>query len=313
MKSSVRPLVSILIPVFQREALIEECVRSALASDYPNFEVIVCDNASTDATLQRCQEIANRDPRLRVFPGTENIGPVGNWKRCADLAQGEYVKMLFSDDRVEPQFLSAAVEAIEQDGVGVVYSAVAIFGEREGLMYSGQSGRITKTGTRRFISRFYDSSGSSSPVSPGCTLMRTRDFRDCLSSEFRHSAFTDFADHGGGPDVALIHRVAFRHRLVVHIDMPLNGFRSHGGSFTMAGSRKIWLRQLSAALSAARDEYGDEYFYSLASRVFLKARGSNNNLTPAQFAADYGLICDPGKISRSRGFWFKARTRLWKV
>jgi glycosyltransferase involved in cell wall biosynthesis len=301
------PSISILIPVYQREALIEECVRSALASDYPNFEVVVCDNASTDRTLEICKRIASEDDRLRVFEGETNIGPVNNWRRCAELATGDYVKLLFSDDRVESRFLPEAVEAFRLGDVGIVYSSVNLFGDADALLFGKGTGETQLISTKKFIDEFYRSLGSRNPVSPGCSMMRKTDFLDHLKVQFTYSTFTEFANHGGGPDVALIHAVALNYSHVAHIDKPLNGFRSHSGSFTAAdvagNSNTIWHHQASAALSVAREACGESYFYKAASRIFLR-EWRHRKLDAVQFASLYGLVCEPRNIKLHRGAAF---------
>ena len=78
------PRVSILIPVYNREALIGECIQSALFQTFTDFEVIIVDNASTDNTWGICQRFAEQDKRVRVFRNEKNIGPVRNWRRCVD-------------------------------------------------------------------------------------------------------------------------------------------------------------------------------------------------------------------------------------
>ena len=88
-------LVSILIPVYNRETLIEDTVQSALNQTYPNIEIIVVDNKSTDRTWDILEKLANRDSRIKIFQNKTNIGPVRNWKRCIDNASGKYGKILW--------------------------------------------------------------------------------------------------------------------------------------------------------------------------------------------------------------------------
>ena len=93
-KAGQRPLASILIPVYNRAGLIEATIRSALAQSYDPIEVVVVDNASTDATWEVLQRLALEDPRLRIFRNETNLGPVRNWRACAEHARGHYAKIL---------------------------------------------------------------------------------------------------------------------------------------------------------------------------------------------------------------------------
>src|SRR2546427_6401542 len=99
------PLVSILIPVYNRKQLVGPCIQSALDQTVREFEVVIVDNASTDGTWQVCEAFAAKDKRVRVIRDPLNVGPVRNWQRCMQEAGGLYGKILFSDDLIEPTFL----------------------------------------------------------------------------------------------------------------------------------------------------------------------------------------------------------------
>lgn len=95
-----KPLVSILIPVYNREDMLKRAVDAALNQTYDNIEVIISDNASTDNTWEVCLDYAKKDKRVKVFRNEKNLGPVLNWKCCIDRATGELGKILFSDDAI---------------------------------------------------------------------------------------------------------------------------------------------------------------------------------------------------------------------
>jgi glycosyltransferase involved in cell wall biosynthesis len=94
-------------------------VKSAFEQDYSNIEVIVIDNASTDdsqSVLSCLQSKYNF-----VFEiNDKNIGMVPNFNRCMDLAKGEYIVFLSSDDLIKPQFVSKCLELFSADNVGMV-------------------------------------------------------------------------------------------------------------------------------------------------------------------------------------------------
>lgn len=105
------PLISILIPARNEERVIGRCVRGVLAQRYPNFEVIVVDDGSTDRTPAILADLAANDPRLHVIPGrTLPPGWVGKCHACqqaSDVAKGTWLLFLDADTVPEPDLTAA--------------------------------------------------------------------------------------------------------------------------------------------------------------------------------------------------------------
>lgn len=115
--------VSVCIPTYNTGRYIGETIESVLLQTFDDFELIVCDNASTDDTAQVCEKI--KDPRFRRIYFEEFIGQAENWNRALGLATGEYVILLHSDDVLLPTFLERTVAIMEQNkDVGLVHCAV---------------------------------------------------------------------------------------------------------------------------------------------------------------------------------------------
>ena len=108
-----RPLVSIGMPLYNSERYVREALDALLAQDYPNFELIISDNASTDATESICREYAARDSRVQYHRAESNMGAVWNFRRVFELSRGEYFMWAAFDDLRAPQYLSRCVEALE--------------------------------------------------------------------------------------------------------------------------------------------------------------------------------------------------------
>ncbi len=100
-------LVSIIIPTYNSARWLAEAVDSALGQTYPDLEILVFDNASTDNTpeLMRTYD----DPRLTYFRETENVGFAGNVTRGIRAASGAFFMVLGADDILEPTFVETAV------------------------------------------------------------------------------------------------------------------------------------------------------------------------------------------------------------
>jgi glycosyltransferase involved in cell wall biosynthesis len=109
------PLVSVGFPVFNEEKSLPAALDSILAQDYEHLEVIVCDNASTDATLEIAREYAGRDARIAVHESDANRGSNSNFNRCFRLASGRYFMWASGHDTRLPQAIRKCVEALEDD------------------------------------------------------------------------------------------------------------------------------------------------------------------------------------------------------
>ncbi|MBL7941167.1 MAG: glycosyltransferase family 2 protein [Flavobacteriales bacterium] len=106
------PLVSIIIPVFNAEAWINECIASALKQDYPNIELIICDNGSTDRSLQIIRQW--NDPRLYlVHESKKGVGFARN--KAMDAARGQYLCFLDADDVLPSDSISLRMQVLMQD------------------------------------------------------------------------------------------------------------------------------------------------------------------------------------------------------
>ncbi len=108
------PRVSVCIPAYNSAALVGDAVRSVLAQDFADYELLVVDNASSDATGDVIRGFA--DPRVRYSRNDRNLGFAGNLNRCLELAAGDSVAFLCADDFWLPGALRRLVEALEADG-----------------------------------------------------------------------------------------------------------------------------------------------------------------------------------------------------
>ena len=233
--SKILVKVSILIPVYNREEFIGECIQSALDQTYNEFEVIVVDNASTDRTWDVCQQFASKDDRVKIFRNTFNVGPVRNWRRCFDEAVGMYGKILFSDDLMHSQCLEKTLPYIEDPEVGFVFSAVniGISPESSRINYQWQASSCKIT-SNKFVESTY--LGGMTPISPGAALFRMADLRNNLRLEIPSPSFHDFSDHGAGPDLLLYLLTARQYRLIAYVNEPLVFFRMHEESISIRES-----------------------------------------------------------------------------
>lgn len=120
MRSSV--LASVVVPTYEGEAYLDECLASVAAQDLTGVEVLVSDDASTDGTLELARSWSARIPGLRIERNDVRLGAVGNVNRCLRSARGTWVKPVFQDDLLEPGSLQAML-AVAGPGVSAVVGA----------------------------------------------------------------------------------------------------------------------------------------------------------------------------------------------
>lgn len=271
------PKVSILIPVYNRETLIGDCVQSALDQTFPDFEIIIVDNASTDKTWEICQQYANKDERVRIFRNETNIGPVRNWLRCVNEARGEFGKILFSDDLIFPRFLEQTLPYLEDVEVGFV-STAAIIGEtpdRGELHYvlGGEQPRMLAT---RYWGQLLR---ARVPYSPGAGVFRMSDIRENLLDSIPTSVRRDFTRNGAGPDVLLYALTALKYKYVVMLPAPEVFFRAHPGSISMLNADNEVVRGYYAAMAwFFRKKLARRYWARYVARTWLLDMRSSRKL-----------------------------------
>lgn len=115
-----QPLVSCIVPVFNVEQYVEETIRSVLMQTYPEWELILIDDGSTDESGHICDRYARSDERIRVIH-TENHGVSYARNVGLDHARGEWIHFIDGDDWIEPNTLAVMLAHVAQD-VDIVMS-----------------------------------------------------------------------------------------------------------------------------------------------------------------------------------------------
>ncbi len=114
-----QPLISVIIPVYNILDCLERCVSSVCAQTYPNLEILLVDDGSTDGTERLCEELAARDSRIRVFH-KPNGGSSSARNLGIERARGDYLGFVDSDDYIEPGMYEAMLHEIRQGGYQMV-------------------------------------------------------------------------------------------------------------------------------------------------------------------------------------------------
>jgi glycosyltransferase involved in cell wall biosynthesis len=109
------PLVSVGLPVRNGADRIERVVGSVLNQDHENLELVICDNASTDATEEACRRLAAQDSRIAYHRHSLNVGLLNNFVTALRLANGTFFRWIGDDDWLDARYVSRCLETFAED------------------------------------------------------------------------------------------------------------------------------------------------------------------------------------------------------
>jgi len=222
------PQVSIVIPTFNRSAMLKRCIEAALAQTLP-CEVIVCDHGSTDDTPQVARAYGNR---IRYLRREHDSGVHFAWLDGVISAKGEFVHINFDDDFISPEFVARCLALMTPD-VGFCFTVTEIRDEVTQQPMSYLFKDFGATGVYK-SSRFmhYQIRGL---VSPGATLIRRQDILNQLF--VGKIPFTNFEYRGVGPDWLMTAMTTLDYPKFAFVAEPLAVFSAHEGSITIDAHR----------------------------------------------------------------------------
>ena len=140
--------LSVIIPVYNTEEYLRQCLDSVINQTYKNLEIICIDDCSKDATYTILQRLADRDKRITVLKNEENCGIAATRNRGIREGQAEYIAFLDDDDIMPPERLKIGKTYLDDHNeVGVVAGNYLIFDEngnktvvQEKKFYTHQTG-----------------------------------------------------------------------------------------------------------------------------------------------------------------------------
>ncbi len=231
------PLVSIIIPTFDRPQYLREAIDAALGQTYANVEVLVFDNGTMEETLAVGEEAMRRDSRVRFQRNERNLGMSGNFNALGAAARGEYLVAIGDDDRLLPDFVGRLVEAMRPE-VRVVFSNHYLIDsegrrlEEESIAYNRKYGR-DQLAAGDLQNPEAAAWRQSIPMS--ASLLRTADMQRL---QFREDLNT--------PDAEFFIRLATEGARFVFLPDYLMEYRVHLGAETVSG---LWSEQLVDCLT----------------------------------------------------------------
>jgi glycosyltransferase involved in cell wall biosynthesis len=129
------PRVSVLLPSYNHERFLRECVESILSQTYQDFEIIAIDDGSKDGSVEILRAYGDK---LRLFVNDPNLGTYATLNRALSLAEGEYAAVMNSDDVWKPTKLMKQVEAMDADPMAAICHTFGQFIDQNGTVITGR-------------------------------------------------------------------------------------------------------------------------------------------------------------------------------
>jgi len=229
--------VSVLIPTFNREQLLARAVSSAQAQTHRNIEIVISDNCSTDGTWSAANRMAADDSRIHCWQNASNVGPLRNWIAGLQHCTGEYIKILWSDDWIEPTFISESLAVLAaHPQAGVAFTATLVHSPLSDDVYYHFPLRHFYT-AEEYLREAVQS--GQLPLSPGCTLV-ARDAASFRCTYPRWGRLEKIAlGTGAGSDMLFIWEAVLRSGGVAHVPRFLSHFDCSPTSITMTQYSRV--------------------------------------------------------------------------
>lgn len=231
-------LISIIVPVYNCEAYLEQCLRSIADQGYPDFEVLLINDGSTDCSGSLCDAFAAGDSRFQVTHKTN--GGVSSARNLAlDQIRGDYVVFIDADDYVDATFLSKMVEALNDgDVVACAYDRVRPSGSQPFVL--GQAGPIS-------LEALYEHTLCTQWIGGGCC---NKIFRADLIRQMNLRFDTRIAV---GEDMLFLVQYYQRCRSAAYVGDVLYHYRFNEVSATEAGFAQKKVNERTASILLALD------------------------------------------------------------
>jgi glycosyltransferase involved in cell wall biosynthesis len=234
MNTAQRPRVTIGLPTWNRLAYLRAALDSARAQTYPDLEIVVSDNASTDGTDDYLQSLS--DSRLVKLRQTRNIGGIPNLNACLDHASGDLFLLLSDDDLLDPSAIEALAAPFSQPpanctpDVGLSWCNCRIIDAAGEMQWTTATGPECE-GSVAFLTEVF--SGNRGPRLSS-VMVRTDDARRAGGYNLeRYNAMCDTANWGAA---------CLSHASVVCIPRLLASYRVHTSSHTSSSLAADWQR-----------------------------------------------------------------------
>jgi glycosyltransferase involved in cell wall biosynthesis len=250
-----QPKVSVIIPVYQGERYIADCIRSIIKQTYKNIEILVMDDCSSDNTASIIFELKSIDERIKYIRNSKNLGYAGNRNLAIKIVKNDLICWQDADDIARPNRVELQVKAIlKNDSIGMVGGAMEIFDNHK--IYGIRKYPINDDQIRKMIYKF-------SPIALPASLIKKRVYEEVGLYRI---------DSGPACDLEMTFRIAKKY-LLANIPEVVIGYRIHQNSGTIGHLRKIELdtirtRWINRNHIKLRPSLGD-YIYNITHLISI--------------------------------------------
>ena len=116
-------LVSVIMPAYNSEVFISESIQSVINQTYPNWELLVIDDASSDSTKKIAEKFSSEDSRIRFFQNSSNSGTHHSRNRGIKAASGDFIAFLDADDLWKPEKLEKQLIILSKPNIAACFSS----------------------------------------------------------------------------------------------------------------------------------------------------------------------------------------------
>ena len=171
----MKPHISVCIPVYQGASTLAATLRSVLASERADFEVVVRDNGSTDGTSDVIAGFD--DPRIRHIRSEKTLPLPANWRATVEQAHGELIKVVCADDLIRPECLASQAALLEDPTVALVACRRDFIDGNGDVLTrnAGLPGLLGRHGVSE-VARVAVRFGINPVGEPACVMFRRRDY-----------------------------------------------------------------------------------------------------------------------------------------
>ena len=270
-------LISVIVPVYNVEDYLEECINSILSQTYTNLEILIVDDGSTDNSLAILQQFSQRDSRITIFT-KENGGLSSARNYAIDRANGKYFTFIDSDDYIEENYIEYLMKSLTDNeaDISIVNSYHMINGKRKDII--NNDGSVSIFSRRGVLEKMYS---------------KENDFIGILQSAqgklYKKKLFNNIRYPLGKKyeDAFTTYKLYLNSKKIVYTNIALYAYRIREGSILRSGYSlsnldvlEMFEERINILESNGYDTKTDRYYFCnklLKERVLLSIHSFNVN------------------------------------